>query len=199
VIVHSNAIVVAASHALSSSCGQAFKAIGVLVQSRDLRRHGSPQFQQHKKMPKNRFSATDVRSVVLTLQTKLVGMRAANIYDINPKTYVIKFAQQDNKELLLLESGTRIHMTKYQRDKSIIPSGFTMKVKHTYTYISAMGCGHVYGELLGFFVVVVAVECIFVSDILGAKWMALNPTLHEHCNVHHSSFTIHHILKSFLF
>eukprot|EP00301_Raphidiophrys_heterophryoidea_P000131 c10068_g1_i1.p1 GENE.c10068_g1_i1~~c10068_g1_i1.p1 ORF type:complete len:898 (-),score=263.93 c10068_g1_i1:669-3362(-) len=78
---------------------------------------------------KSKFTATDVRCIVLELQAQLVGMRAANIYDVNPKTYVIKFAQQDNKQLLLLESGIRIHTTNFERDKSLIPSGFTMKLR----------------------------------------------------------------------
>jgi predicted ribosome quality control (RQC) complex YloA/Tae2 family protein len=31
--------------------------------------------------------------------------------------------------LLLIESGVRMHTTAYQRDKSVVPSSFTLKVR----------------------------------------------------------------------
>ena len=58
-------------------------------------------------------------------------MRVANIYDLNSRTYLLKFQKPDEKVFLLIESGTRIHTTKFARDKNNIPSGFSMKVRAT--------------------------------------------------------------------
>ena len=43
-------------------------------------------------MVKSRFTSLDVRAMVLSLQ-HLVGYRIANVYDCNPKTYLLKLAQ----------------------------------------------------------------------------------------------------------
>lgn len=56
-------------------------------------------------------------------------MRVANIYDLNPRTYLIKFARGEEKVFLLIESGIRIHSTEYTREKSNTPSGFAMKLR----------------------------------------------------------------------
>lgn len=37
--------------------------------------------------------------------TEAQGLRLANVYDINAKTYLFKFAKQDGKAFLLVESG----------------------------------------------------------------------------------------------
>mgnify|MGYP002384799413 CR=1 FL=1 len=55
-------------------------------------------------------------------------MRVANVYDINSKTYLLKFARPDEKVFVLLESGIRVHTTQFARDKNTLPSGFSMKV-----------------------------------------------------------------------
>jgi predicted ribosome quality control (RQC) complex YloA/Tae2 family protein len=57
---------------------------------------------------KNRFTTTDIQAMIRELEPKLVGMRAANIYDIDKKTYLIKLAKPPNKAMLLLESGIRV-------------------------------------------------------------------------------------------
>lgn len=36
--------------------------------------------------------------MVNTLKEKLIGMRLANIFDVNPKTYIFKFAKNERKE-----------------------------------------------------------------------------------------------------
>lgn len=79
-------------------------------------------------MVKSRFSGLDVTAVVKNLRQDLLGMRLANIYDINPKTYLLKLAQSEKKQFLLIESGIRIHSTAFVRDKSTIPSVFCLKV-----------------------------------------------------------------------
>lgn len=59
---------------------------------------------------KNRFTTTDLQAIIRELQP-LVGMRAANIYDIDKKTYLIKLAKPPEKAMLLLESGIRVVCT----------------------------------------------------------------------------------------
>ncbi|CAG8474247.1 7195_t:CDS:10 [Acaulospora morrowiae] len=78
---------------------------------------------------KQRFSALDVRATVSDLKERIVGLRLQNLYDINSKTYLFKFSKPDRKELLLIESGIRIHITQFSRDKSISPSPFCLKIR----------------------------------------------------------------------
>ncbi|KAI9098744.1 hypothetical protein DFS34DRAFT_649448 [Phlyctochytrium arcticum] len=78
---------------------------------------------------KQRFSALDVSAQVSELKTKITGLRLQNVYDINPRTYLFKFARSDHKEIILIESGIRIHSTEFARDKSNTPSHFAMKLR----------------------------------------------------------------------
>ncbi len=78
---------------------------------------------------KQRFSTLDVAAAVSELQGPLVGLRLQNVYDLNSKTYLLKFAREGNKEFLLIESGIRLHSTVFARDKSDSPSGFCMKLR----------------------------------------------------------------------
>ena len=80
-------------------------------------------------MVKSRFSSFDVRAMVLALGESIVGYRVINVYDLDPKTYVLKLAKPDAKMTLLVESGVRLHTTAYARDKDPIPSGFTLKLR----------------------------------------------------------------------
>lgn len=50
------------------------------------------------------------------------------IYDIDHKTYLIRLQKTDEKIVILLESGSRIHTTDYEWPKNMAPSGFSMKV-----------------------------------------------------------------------
>ncbi|ORX62000.1 hypothetical protein DM01DRAFT_1331468 [Hesseltinella vesiculosa] len=78
---------------------------------------------------KQRFNALDIRATVTNLKERLVGLRLQNIYDVNSKTFLFKFAKPDDKELVLIESGTRLHTTQFSRDKSTMPSGFCAKLR----------------------------------------------------------------------
>ncbi|KAJ2850887.1 hypothetical protein IWW36_001513 [Coemansia brasiliensis] len=78
---------------------------------------------------KQRFTALDVRSIVTAFKQRLVGLRLQGIFDVNSKTYLLKFTKPDCKELVIIESGIRIHTTEYTRDKSITPSTFCMKLR----------------------------------------------------------------------
>jgi len=75
----------------------------------------------------------DVKAIVKELQ-KLIGMRLANVYNLDKKTFTFKLAGKDDKgenekNLLLIESGVRLHTTKYGREKDKMPSPFCMKLR----------------------------------------------------------------------
>ncbi|RCI00962.1 hypothetical protein CU097_012324 [Rhizopus azygosporus] len=78
---------------------------------------------------KQRFNALDIRSTVMNLKERLIGIRLQNVYDVNAKTFLFKFAKPDDKELVLVESGTRIHTTQFSREKSDMPSPFCAKLR----------------------------------------------------------------------
>lgn len=78
---------------------------------------------------KSRFSSLDVRRAVSDLRGKVLGLRVANVYDLNKKTYLLKVVRPDLKAFIVIESGVRLHSTIYSRDKSDVPSIFAMKVR----------------------------------------------------------------------
>nr|XP_043635680.1 nuclear export mediator factor Nemf [Erigeron canadensis] len=87
-------------------------------------------------MVKVRMNTADVAAEVKCLR-RLIGMRCSNVYDLSPKTYVLKLMNssgvtesgESEKVMLLMESGVRLHTTQYVRDKSNTPSGFTLKLR----------------------------------------------------------------------
>ncbi|XP_050068420.1 ribosome quality control complex subunit NEMF homolog [Anopheles maculipalpis] len=79
-------------------------------------------------MTKTRFNTYDVVCSVTELQ-KLIGMRVNQIYDIDNKTYLIRLARNEEKVVLLMESGLRFHTTSFEWPKNVAPSGFTMKMR----------------------------------------------------------------------
>eukprot|EP00667_Euglena_gracilis_P003840 EG_transcript_3854 len=86
-------------------------------------------------MPKSRVSSVDLRHLVAELRESCVGLRLANLYDVTPKVYMLKFARPDHKEFVIVESGVRLHTTGYARAKPTLPSSFTLKLrKHLRTW-----------------------------------------------------------------
>ncbi|VDK73476.1 unnamed protein product [Litomosoides sigmodontis] len=77
---------------------------------------------------KNRFSTLDVFAVIHDLKD-LAGQRVANVYDVDPKTYLIRIQKPDEKCFIMLESGCRIHKTTFDWPKAQFPSSFTMKLR----------------------------------------------------------------------
>lgn len=84
------------------------------------------------------MSLLDVRSLVKELRHKLVGLRVANIYNLPTagsgtsgasKTLLFKLSATDQKQLLLVESGVRMHTTKYAREHDKLPSNFCAKLR----------------------------------------------------------------------
>lgn len=81
---------------------------------------------------KSRFSTPDVQAMTRDLRSlNLLGQKLANIYDINDKVYLFKFAIPGvtEKVVLLMETGIRFHTTKYAREKNELPSPFSMKLR----------------------------------------------------------------------
>lgn len=56
-------------------------------------------------------------------------MRVNNVYDIDNKTYLIRLQRSEEKNVLLFESGNRIHTTIFEWPKNMAPSGFSMKMR----------------------------------------------------------------------
>jgi predicted ribosome quality control (RQC) complex YloA/Tae2 family protein len=77
---------------------------------------------------KTRFNTFDIVCTVTELQ-KCVGMRVNNVYDIDSKTYLIRLQRSEEKSVILLESGSRIHETAFEWPKNMAPSGFSMKLR----------------------------------------------------------------------
>ncbi|KAG8184693.1 hypothetical protein JTE90_013086 [Oedothorax gibbosus] len=77
---------------------------------------------------KTRFSTIDIVAVLSELQ-KYIGMRVNQVYDVDNKTYLIRLNRYEEKVVLLLESGMRIHTTEFEWPKNHSPSGFSMKLR----------------------------------------------------------------------
>lgn len=89
---------------------------------------------------KNRFSSLDIVAIIPELNEKLKGARVNQVYDVDNKTYLIRFSKptkvdaendedEGNKIVLLLESGSRFHTTDFAWPKNAAPSGFSMKLR----------------------------------------------------------------------
>lgn len=82
---------------------------------------------------KQRMGTADVAAETSSLRAKgIIGMRLVNVYDITSKIYVFKFAKsgEDNEKLLLLvESGARFHTIADMPDKPDVPSNFVLKLR----------------------------------------------------------------------
>ncbi|CAK9822472.1 Ribosome quality control complex subunit NEMF homolog [Anthophora retusa] len=77
---------------------------------------------------KTRFNSYDITCSITELQ-KLIGMRVNQIYDIDHRTYLIRLQRSEEKCVLLLESGNRLHTTAFEWPKNVAPSGFSMKMR----------------------------------------------------------------------
>ncbi|KAG5485528.1 hypothetical protein LSCM1_07614 [Leishmania martiniquensis] len=80
-------------------------------------------------MKKQRMTALDVRATVEEMRASLIGLRLLNIYNISSKMLLFKFGHGESKKSVLLESGTRFHVTELTREKPKVPSQFTLKLR----------------------------------------------------------------------
>lgn len=78
---------------------------------------------------KSRFSTVDILAMVSELRETIVGMRVVQVYDVDNKTYLFKLNRHEEKAVLLMESGIRLHKTDYAWPKNMNPSGFSMKLR----------------------------------------------------------------------
>ncbi|KAK0633173.1 fibronectin-binding protein A N-terminus-domain-containing protein [Immersiella caudata] len=78
---------------------------------------------------KQRFSSLDVRVVAHELSEALVSLRLANIYDLNSKILLLKFAKPNSKQQILIESGFRCHLTDFARTTAPAPSNFVVRLR----------------------------------------------------------------------
>ncbi|XP_043462985.1 nuclear export mediator factor NEMF homolog [Leptopilina heterotoma] len=77
---------------------------------------------------KTRFNTYDLVSTITGLQP-LIGMRVNQVYDIDNRTYLIRLQRNEEKRVLLIESGNRFHTTAFEWPKNVAPSGFSMKMR----------------------------------------------------------------------
>ncbi|CAH8564142.1 unnamed protein product [Dicrocoelium dendriticum] len=75
------------------------------------------------------FSTLDTTYMVGEVAKRAIGSRVNNVYDINNKTYLLKLTKGEDKFVLLLESGARLHFTEFDWAKNTMPSGFSMKLR----------------------------------------------------------------------
>ena len=100
-------------------------------------------------MPKQKYTAYDVAAAVAALRRSAMGCWCANVYDLDSggRTFGFKFNKpsgavardagdaldekdaESEKIMVLIESGMRIHRTKYERAKPEAPSKFTAKLR----------------------------------------------------------------------
>ncbi|KAF7397649.1 hypothetical protein HZH68_008871 [Vespula germanica] len=77
---------------------------------------------------KTRFNTYDLVCSVTELQ-RLIGMRVNQIYNVDHRIYLIRLQRSEEKCILLIESGNRIHTTAFEWPKNIVPSSFSMKMR----------------------------------------------------------------------
>ncbi|KAK4250954.1 fibronectin-binding protein A N-terminus-domain-containing protein [Corynascus novoguineensis] len=78
---------------------------------------------------KQRFSSLDVKVITHELAQALVSLRLSNIYDLNSKILLLKFAKPDSRQQLLIESGFRCHLTDFARAAAPAPSQFVSRLR----------------------------------------------------------------------
>ncbi|KAK4041729.1 fibronectin-binding protein A N-terminus-domain-containing protein [Parachaetomium inaequale] len=78
---------------------------------------------------KQRFSSLDVKVIAHELAEALVSLRLANIYDLNSKILLLKFAKPDSRQQVLIESGFRCHLTDFARAAAPAPSHFVSRLR----------------------------------------------------------------------
>eukprot|EP01105_Mastigella_eilhardi_P000522 TRINITY_DN105_c0_g1_i1.p1 TRINITY_DN105_c0_g1~~TRINITY_DN105_c0_g1_i1.p1 ORF type:complete len:1068 (+),score=349.96 TRINITY_DN105_c0_g1_i1:41-3244(+) len=93
-----------------------------------------PQVNKKAEKRRARMSSLDIRAVVANLRATVLGMRVSNVYDVvqpggGGKMYAFKMGKANEKAVLLVEAGTRIHTTRFHRQQPATPSVFTMKLR----------------------------------------------------------------------
>lgn len=81
-------------------------------------------------MRKRQFSSFEIAAVVYELQKNILDSRVRNIYQLNGNTLLLKLRKHDGRIFrLILESGERLHLTSYSREKPRVPPTFCMALR----------------------------------------------------------------------
>ncbi|KAH6630384.1 fibronectin-binding protein A N-terminus-domain-containing protein [Chaetomium sp. MPI-SDFR-AT-0129] len=78
---------------------------------------------------KQRFSSLDVKVIAHELAEALVSLRLSNIYDLNSKILLLKFAKPNSRQQIIIESGFRCHLTDFVRAAAPAPSPFVSRLR----------------------------------------------------------------------
>jgi predicted ribosome quality control (RQC) complex YloA/Tae2 family protein len=82
------------------------------------------------KTPKKDFASFDLHAVIQEIQPKLADSRINNIYQLDPKTLLLKLHQPNQPPIqLILEAGRRLHLTAYSLEKPPTPPAFCMTLR----------------------------------------------------------------------
>ena len=75
------------------------------------------------------MSPMEIKAIVGEMNTRLLDFNINTVYDINQRLYVIKLSKTNHKEFIVIESGVRVHLTEYHREKSDMPNNFTSRMR----------------------------------------------------------------------
>jgi predicted ribosome quality control (RQC) complex YloA/Tae2 family protein len=79
---------------------------------------------------KKEFTSFDVATVVHELKETIANSRVNNIYQLNKKTIILKLHKTDKPPLrLIMEAGTRLHLTNYALKPPKVPPAFCMALR----------------------------------------------------------------------
>lgn len=80
---------------------------------------------------KQKLSALDLKLLVSELRNSIESYRLNNIYNIadSNKQYLPKFNKPDYKVNVIIDCGSRIHITEFARQTPTIPSNFVVKLR----------------------------------------------------------------------
>lgn len=75
------------------------------------------------------MSGFDVAALIIELSKIIKGSRINKIYQVNPKTLLIRIRCQSGTLNILIEAGRRIHLTSYEIEKLKEPPSFCMALR----------------------------------------------------------------------
>jgi len=79
---------------------------------------------------KKEFTSFDTVAVVKELRGAVVGSRVNNVYQLGPKTLLLKLHKADEPPIrLIVEAGRRLHLTSYVLEKPLVPPAFCMALR----------------------------------------------------------------------
>jgi len=79
---------------------------------------------------KEEMSSLDIAAITVEFERLLRGLRIVNVYQINPKTLLLKLRRVEGSSAqLLIEAGKRVHLTSYVFEKPPKPPDFCMALR----------------------------------------------------------------------